>query len=421
MITVEKLHFAYGSEPVLRDIDLEIKSGEIISVLGPNGCGKSTLLRLLRGTLMPDAGRVLWNGQEASRIDRKSMARLAAAVPQTTQAPFPYPVREMVAMGRFAHQSGFRGATTNDRKAVEMALAVTDTLHLEKRLANSLSGGELQRVLLARALAQETPVLLLDEATSHLDLDHRLEIAELLTRLNQETGITVVQVSHDLDLAAEISQRILLLSGDGTPAALGSPTEVYIPANLRKVFRVEVKVEKNPYTGAPQTYPVGRNKARPQQLPRIHLLCGGGSGGELLRRLHLAGSEVSVGPLNRGDSDQLLADALGFAPVLEEPFSSISPEVLQAARARCRQAEVVIVSPTAWGPGNMVCLELAQETLHRKVPVLLIDPDSERDFTGGKAWEIIQEIIGAGGQVVSDVEAVFDLLCSGIKELSDER
>ncbi|NOY13049.1 MAG: ABC transporter ATP-binding protein [Deltaproteobacteria bacterium] len=258
MIRVEQLHFSYGKQPVLCGIDLEVKRGEIISILGPNGCGKSTLLRLLRGILTPDQGRVLWQGQDASRLGRRTMAQQVAVVPQSTQTPFSYPVREIVAMGRFARQSGFFGTTAGDRRAVDMALEVTDTVHLARRPVTDLSGGELQRVLLARALAQQTPVLLLDEVTSHLDIDHRLEIAELLVRLNREQGTTVVQVSHDLDQAAEISERILLLGRNGTPEALGSPMEVYTSANLRRVFRVEVKVDCNPYTGTPRVYPVGR-------------------------------------------------------------------------------------------------------------------------------------------------------------------
>ncbi|OEU74004.1 MAG: hypothetical protein BA864_06240 [Desulfuromonadales bacterium C00003093] len=410
MIEVENLHFTYGNEPVLRGIDLQVKRGEILAVLGPNGCGKSTLLRLLRGVLTPAEGRVLWQGRDATQLGRKAMARLAAVVPQSMQAPFPYPVREMVAMGRYAHQSSFPGLTVADRKAVEKALAVTDTLHLGKRPVTDLSGGELQRVLLARALAQETPVLLLDEATSHLDLDHRLEIAELLVRLNREQGTTVVQVSHDLDLAAETSHRILLLAADGTPTALGSPTEVFTPSNLRQVFRVEVKVESNPYTGAPRAYPVRRGNAWQQKPPRIHLFCGGGSGGELLRRLHLAGGEITVGPLNRGDSDQVLASVFELETALEEPFCPLSVATLQAARGLCRQAEVLVVAPTVWGPGNLASLELAREALSRRIPVLLVDPGAERDYTGGKAWEMLQAIHAAGGRVVPDTEAVLDLL-----------
>jgi iron complex transport system ATP-binding protein len=259
MIRVERLHFGYAGQPVLRDLDLQIRTGEILSILGPNGCGKSTLLRLLRGVLTPVRGRVLWQGQEAARLGRRAMAQLVAVVPQSSQAVFPYPVYEMVAMGRFARQSRFSGATAADRKAVSTALAITDTLHLTRRKITTLSGGELQRVLLARALAQQTPVLLLDEASSHLDLDHRLEFSELLLRLNREQGTTIVQVSHDLDQAAEISRRILLLAENGSPVALGAPTEVYSSANLRRTFRVEVKVETNPYTGTPRTYPLRRS------------------------------------------------------------------------------------------------------------------------------------------------------------------
>jgi len=412
MIALENLHFSYSREPVLKGITLRVQQGEILGILGPNGCGKSTLLRLLRGVLNPSAGRVLWQGRDAFRLSRKVMAQLAAVVPQSSQVPFPYPVQEMVAMGRFARQSGFGGATAADRKAVEKALAVTDTLQLAQRRVTDLSGGELQRVLLSRALAQEAPVLLLDEATSHLDLDHRLEIAELLVRLSREQGTTVVQVSHDLDLAAATSDRILLLAADGTLAALGTPREVFTPLNLRRVFRVEVKVEINPYTGAPRAYPLGRSKPGQRKPPRIHLLCGGGSGGDLLRRLHLAGGEISVGPLNRGDSDQVLAAALELETAQEEPFCPISTAILETALSFCRQAEVLIVAPTVWGPGNLACLELVRQALALKIPVVLVDPQAERDFTDGRAWAMLQQIMTAGGRVVPDTEAVLELLNS---------
>ncbi|TYO97703.1 iron complex transport system ATP-binding protein [Geothermobacter ehrlichii] len=410
MIRVERLHFAYGRQPVLRGLDLEVGPGEILAVLGPNGCGKSTLLRLLRGVLEPAAGRVLWQGREACRLGRRAMARLAAVVPQSPQVPFPYPVRELVAMGRFARRAGFFGATQADRRAVEKAMALTDTLQLAERQVTDLSGGELQRVLLARALAQQSPVLLLDEATSQLDLDHRLEIAELLVRLNREQGTTVIQVSHDLDLAAETSHRILLLAGDGMPVALGTPVEVFTSANLRRAFRVEVKVERNPYTGAPRAYPVGRGRGDGGGLPRVHLLCGGGSGGELLRRLHLAGAEISVGPLNRGDSDQELAAAIGLETVLVESFCPVSEPALQAAGELCRRAGALVVAPTVWGPGNLAVLEIARQAVERRIPVLLVDPRADRDYTGGRAWERLHAILRSGGQVVPDAEAVLQAL-----------
>ncbi len=258
MIRIENLCFAFGTTPVLRDINLEVQQGEILSILGPNGCGKSTLLRLLRGQLTADSGNIRWQERDIATLSRREIARLAAVVPQATQTPFPYPVREMVAMGRFASQSALAGLTNADRRAVEQALILTDIAQLAERPATALSGGELQRVLLARALAQETPVLLLDEATSHLDFDHRLEITDLLARLNREQGTTVIQVSHDLDLAAAFSHRILLLSRQGKVAALGTPQQVYTPENFRQVFRVEVSIETAPRTGAPRVFPLGR-------------------------------------------------------------------------------------------------------------------------------------------------------------------
>ena len=410
MIRVEKLHFAYGTRPVLQDISLEVDKGEIISILGPNGCGKSTLLRLLRGVLVPGQGQVLWQGRQAASLSRKAMAKLAAVVPQSAETPFPFTVLETVAMGRFACRSGLFGSDRHERKAVEKALALTDTVHLAGRMVTDLSGGELQRVVLARALAQEAPVLLLDEASSHLDLEHRLEFSELLVRLNQERGTTVVQVSHDLDQAAEVSQRILLLDENGSVATLGKPAEVFTPEHLRKVFRVEIKIDTNPYSGAPRAYPVGRKYSRQQKLPRIHLICGGGSGSELMRRVSLAGAELSIGPVNRGDSDQLLAAALGLETVVEKPFSPISAESISLAESCCCKADILVVAPTAWGSGNLVCLEMVREMASQGLPVLLIDPQAERDFTGGRAWQELQKVKNAGALIAADVTAAIDLL-----------
>ena len=415
MIRICDLHFGYTGQPVLRGINLEIRQGEILGILGPNGCGKSTLLRLLRGVLNPAEGQILWNGREATYFTRKEMARQAAVVPQSLALPFPYPVGEMVMMGRFAHQAGFAGPTAEDRRAVEQALAVTDTLHLRKRSVIDLSGGELQRVLLARALAQQTPVLLLDEATSHLDLDHRLEIADLLVRLNRDTGQTVVQVSHDLDLAAETSDRVLLLSADGRVAACGPPAEVLTAANLKEVFRVDVKVEANPYTGAPRIFPLKPVHHWQGAAPKIHLVCGGGSGGELLRRLQTAGCTVTAGPLNQGDSDQILATVLGLETVQEQPFSAMSPATLTATRQLCNNADLLIVAPTCWGTGNLAILDLVCEQLQKR-PVILVAPAEEQDFADGKAWQQLEALRRAGATVLSDTADVLHFLTETFAE-----
>lgn len=409
MIRICDLHFGYTDQPVLCGINLEIRQGEILGVLGPNGCGKSTLLRLLRGVLTPERGQVLWNDRDVARFARKEMARQAAVVPQSLALPFPYPVAEMVMMGRFAHQAGLAGPTTADRHAVEQALAVTDTLHLRERSVIDLSGGELQRVLLARALAQQTPVLLLDEATSHLDLDHRLEIADLLVRLNRDSEQTVVQVSHDLDLAAETSDRVLLLSADGRVAACGPPAEVLTATSLKEVFRVDVKVEANPYTGAPRIFPLKPIHHWQGAAPRVHLICGGGSGGELLRRLQTAGCTVTAGPLNQGDSDQILAAALSLETVQEKPFSAISPAALTAARQLCSDADLLIVAPTCWGAGNLEILDLVSEQLQAR-PVLLVAPAEKQDFADGRAWQQLEALRQAGATVLPDTADVLRFL-----------
>jgi cobalamin transport system ATP-binding protein len=409
MIQVERLSFAYGKTQVLHDINLTVKRGEILSIVGPNGCGKSTLLKLMRGQLPPGQGRIIWQGRDITTLNRRALARMAAVVPQSTPVHFPFPVRELVMMGRYARQAGWWGASATDHQAVERALAVTDTLHLAERPVTQLSGGEHQRVLLARALAQETPLLLLDEATSHLDLDHRLEMADLLVRLNREQGTTVVQISHDLDLAAEISQRVLLMNRCGEVMALGQPHEVFTSDHIRQVFRVEVQIETNPYSGAPRLYST-RSISNWQAPPRIHVICGGGSGGELLRRLHVAGCQLSVGPLNRGDTDLELALALNLEATQEQPFCSISVEALDESSILCRAADVLIIAPTFWGPGNLTCLDLARDALDRQQPVLLIDPHPDRDFSGGPAWSTLQTIIARGGVTVTDVEAVLERL-----------
>lgn len=256
MIRVEQLSFSYPAGPVFQGLALDVQAGEVLSLVGPNGCGKSTFLKLLRGALKPSVGSVSWEGRPVGTFSRREMAQRVAVVAQSNQAYFSYTVRELVAMGRFPHRPMFGELTGDDRDKVARALTVTDVGHLADRPATDLSGGELQRVMLARALAQDTPVLLLDEATSHLDLIHRLAISELLVQLNRENGTTIVQVSHDLDLAAETSHRILLFSGDGQVAALGTPGEVFTPANIKQVFGVDVEIGSSPDSGAPRIFPL---------------------------------------------------------------------------------------------------------------------------------------------------------------------
>lgn len=242
--------FAHPGKTLFDGLDLDLPAGRFTGIIGPNGCGKTTLLRLLRGLLAPAAGRIELAAAPLPRLSRRQLARLVATVPQSANFSFGFSVRETVAMGRFARGGWRRGDA--HRAALDRVLDLTDTAELQHRSVQALSAGERQRVLLARALAQETPLLLLDEASSNLDLDHRLEFTELLRRLNREQGTTVVQVSHDLDQTADLCHRILVLDRAGHAAALGTPDAVYTPELFRRVFRVRAEIETHPRTGRPR-------------------------------------------------------------------------------------------------------------------------------------------------------------------------
>jgi len=248
MIQVRNLGFSYHNKSVLQQISFSIEPGTIVSIMGPNGSGKSTLLRLLRGRLKPDAGQVCWRGAEAHLLPRRDMASRVAVVPQQMQQPFGFQVREMVAMGRYIYQRALAGPSRRDWAIVDQALADTDSSHLARRCSAELSGGELQRVMLARALAQQAPVMMLDEATSQLDMGHKRGICLLLRDLCAQ-GKTIVQVSHDMNSAAEISQKILLLDPRGRQLGFGTPEEVLSIENIETAYGVEVDIEHHPRGG----------------------------------------------------------------------------------------------------------------------------------------------------------------------------
>jgi iron complex transport system ATP-binding protein len=224
--------------PILRDVDLVLGEGERIALVGPNGAGKSTLLRVLAGVLAPTAGRVELAGEPLRSLDRSTVARRLAVVPQQTALPFAMRVEEVVALGRLPHEDPIRGRRPADRAAVAAAIDRVGLGHLLGRDARELSLGERQLVLLALAVAQAAPVLLLDEPTVHLDLRHQVEAMELLADLNERDGTAQVAVLHDLGLAAHFFPRLILLDR-GRVVADGSPAEVLTPGRVRDVFGVD--------------------------------------------------------------------------------------------------------------------------------------------------------------------------------------
>ncbi|MGQ9730738.1 MAG: heme ABC transporter ATP-binding protein [Candidatus Zipacnadales bacterium] len=241
----------YESRTVLHGLDLEVRRREFLGILGPNGSGKSTLLRALTGVLPLQAGEVILLGMRVERRSRRSIARRVGVVPQASVVPFEFNVREIVAMGRTPHIGRLHGESDRDRAAIEAALQRTATAALAERSIAELSGGEAQRVIIARALAQEPELLFLDEPTAFLDLNHQIEVFELLHRLNRDESLTVVCISHDLNLASLYCDRLVLLH-EGRIVAEGSPHEVISAERIREVYGAAVVVDTATPSGRPR-------------------------------------------------------------------------------------------------------------------------------------------------------------------------
>jgi iron complex transport system ATP-binding protein len=238
VIRLEGVTVLYRDRAALRDIGLQIDSGERVAVIGPNGAGKSTLLRVVAGLLRPAAGTVELGGVRLDRLDRLAVARRLAVVPQLPTLPFATSVEEVVALGRLPHEHPVRGMRPGDRAAVAAAIDRVGVGHLLGRDARELSLGERQLVLLAMAVAQDAPVLVLDEPTVHLDLRHQVEVMELVGDLNTRDGTTILAVLHDIRLAAHFFPRLVLLDR-GRIVADGPPAEVLTPERIREVFGVD--------------------------------------------------------------------------------------------------------------------------------------------------------------------------------------
>jgi len=262
MLVIQSLSVGYGARLVLHEIDLHVQSGEILALIGPNGAGKTTLIRAVSGVIRPQAGSLKAAGESLAGMNASQRARKLAVVPQARNLPDPYTVWQTVLLGRTPYLGWLGQPTERDRTRVRWALERTETLELAERHIGELSGGEQQRVLLARALAQETPLLLLDEPTAHLDLHHQTTLLDLVYALTRENHLTVLMALHDLNLAALYADRVALLV-DGRLQAVGTPAEVLTAERLSEAYRLPLHVIQHPDFGVPLVLPDGLGRRNP--------------------------------------------------------------------------------------------------------------------------------------------------------------
>jgi iron complex transport system ATP-binding protein len=252
MITIQNLVGGYTQSPIIKGIDLEIKKGEFFALLGPNGSGKTTLFKLITGQLPFKSGKVSLGGKDISSLSKLEKAKKMAVLTQEVQVSFDYTVEEIISLGRYPHQKGIlKQLTKEDRKVIEEVMEITQIRDFRKTQFRLISGGEKQRVLLAKALAQEPEVLLLDEPTNHLDIKHTFQMLNLLKERQQTTGLTIFSILHDLNVASLFADRVALLH-NGNFLEVGDVDILRREDQLKQVYEVKVSSQSHPTIPKPQ-------------------------------------------------------------------------------------------------------------------------------------------------------------------------
>lgn len=241
MLRIEDLSLSYGDKPVVQNLSLRVKKGQVVSIIGPNASGKSTILKSIAGIIKPVSGKIFIEEKDISKMDSKKLAQKVSILLQQNKTLDDMSIEELVYFGRYPHKKWFEGFEASDKKIIEEVMKLTNTFALRDKTLETLSGGERQRAWIAMALAQEPDILLFDEPTTYLDLAHQIEFLELVNRLNNETGVTVVLVLHDLNQAARYGNYLFAMK-EGKIFAQGSPEEVLNPQNILSIYNIEAKI-----------------------------------------------------------------------------------------------------------------------------------------------------------------------------------
>ncbi len=426
MIRVKDLDVDYGNINVLKQIILDVNKGEFFGIVGPNGSGKTTLLKALSRILTPSGGVIHLEDRELSTFSYRELAQQIGVVPQETAINFDFTVRDIIMMGRHPHQNRFSSDQKEDFDIVDHAMELTNTRQFRDRSINEISGGERQRVIIARALAQQPGVRLLYEATYHSDISHQTEILNIIRHLEGE--VTVIAVFHDLNLAAYYCDRLILMN-EGEIYAIGTPKEVLTRLNLKNVFNISAIVTNNSLTGKPTIIPLMDEDFEVPGNPdadangtnsHIHIICGGGTGTGLMYILQDRGFSLTAGVLSVNDTDYETAMALDIPVVSEPPFSSVTTASLDRLKECLKKADCIIVTAMPFSDGNLGNIQLLRNFVSKPI-CLFKGPEnnlSELDFTGGEATSILKELELTGAEVVHNHKDIFRML-SNVKNKSN--
>ncbi|WP_273834700.1 heme ABC transporter ATP-binding protein [Halococcus sp. PRR34] len=373
MIDIEDLSIAFGDIEAVSDASLAVDRGEIVGLVGPNGAGKTTLLSAINGLIDPTEGSVHIAGDDVGDLSARAIARRVATVPQETSLSFAFPVREVVAMGRTPYRSRFERASATDREHTRRAMERTGVKRFADRTIDEVSGGERQRVVLARALCQDPQVLVLDEPTASLDINHQVRTLSLVREFVAD-GRAALCAIHDLSLAARFCDRLALIA-EGRIVATGPPEAVLTETHVERAFDADAAVTRHPVTGAVD---VTATTDRAERDSRVHVLGGGRTAARAIVTLAEAGFAISAGVLPSGDVATEAATAHGAETLTAEPFAPIDERTRERAAGAVQEADVVVLA----GPTDETNRALAAEA-GRLVVVENDTSDTETRATTG--------------------------------------
>jgi iron complex transport system ATP-binding protein len=410
-INTENLRAGYDTQDIIKFVNCSFPEGTFTGIIGPNGSGKTTLLKAF-SRVIPSSGVLELNGKAVSEYSPAELGMALGFVPQDEGRPFSYSVMQVVLMARYARTSRFAALTPEDFNRCRQALEETGVAHLSDRSIQTLSGGEWQRVLIARALAQETRVLLLDEPTSHLDLSHQSDILSLMRNL-ASSGSTIIGVFHDLNMAALYCDRLIMIR-NGQVVADDTPAQVLTPERISEVYGTDVVASVHPATGRTFLMPLsapGRDMT-PDKNQNVLVISGGGSGSDLMHFLSRKGYTLTAGILATTDTDYFTVKAMQIPCVEVLPFSQIPAHSLARFRTLLGQADGIILSVHPVGTGNLSILLALLEADPTRVIIHLIEGRefSSYDYTQGAASAAFSEICTAGAQCTGSFNGILEFL-----------